>query len=204
MDNLNPMTRLHILLPLALTPALLFAAACGGNGDDNGDDPTSTAPAATSTTIAETPEPVDAGIIRTIDLEAHADVQAMVDETGGRYIQDNVIYADITDDGVDDAIVPITSGGTLGNLAFVVFRGVVDGAETLLSEQPAGTTGIALRVEDGNLVVSEAVPGPDDPSCCPSMLRETTYAWNGAALALDSEVTIPNPDGGIKGTPAAE
>ncbi len=198
------MTRRHSLAALALVAALLIAAACGGDGDDNDDDTTPTAPAATSTTdAAETPDPAEAGIIRTLDLEANADVQTALTETGGRYVQDNVIYADITNDGIDEAVVPIASGGTLGNVAFVVLTPDGAGADTLISEQPEGTNGMALRVEDGDLVVSEAVPGPDDPSCCPSMLRETTYAWNGAALAIVDEVTIPNPDGGIKGTPVA-
>lgn len=195
------MTRRHTLASLALIALMLVATACGG-GDDN-DDATPTAPAATSTTAAETPDPADAGAIRTLDLETNADVQTLLTDTGGSYVQDSVIYADITGDGIDEAIVPVASDGTLGNVAFVVLTPDGDGVETLLTEQPEATNGMALRVEDGNLVVSEAAPGPDDPSCCPSMLRETTYAWNGAALAIESEVTIPNPDGGIKGTPAA-
>jgi len=196
------MTRPHTLASLALIAALLVtAASCGG--DDN-DDATPTAPAATSTTAAaETPDPADAGAIRTLDLEANADVQTLLTDTGGSYVQESVIYADITGDGIDDAIVPVASDGTLGNVAFVVLMLDGDDVETLLTEQPEATNGMALRVEDGNLVLSEAAPGPDDPSCCPSMLRETTYVWNGAALAIESEVTIPNPDGGIKGTPAA-
>jgi len=61
---------------------------------------------------------------------------------------------------------------------------------------------MAVAVAGGKVVETQPVPGPDDPECCPSMLRVTTYAWNGAAHAVESVKTVVNPEGGAKGTPS--
>jgi hypothetical protein len=74
--------------------------------------------------------------IREIDLAKVADVEAVVAGTGGQFLQANVIYADLTEDGSDEAIVPISSGGTMGDVAFLVLTPAGDGTETLLKECP--------------------------------------------------------------------
>ncbi|MEX0751123.1 MAG: hypothetical protein WD359_09980, partial [Dehalococcoidia bacterium] len=138
------------------------------------------------------------GAIRERDLENDPAVQSLIEETGGEYVQENVIYADLSDDGIDDAVVPVSSAGTLGNVAFVVLTPTDDGTVTLLRELPRESGGIALNVVEGKLVMLEPVFGPDDPECCPSLLRQTTYGWNGAALALEDQQTIDNPGGEVK------
>lgn len=187
-------------LSLIAMAGLAIAAACGGDGGDD-DESTPTEAAATATSDpGETPT-IDSSI-RTLDLESNEDVAAIVADAGGSLVQSSVLYADLTRDGVEEAIVPVSSGGTLGDVAFVVLTPDGGGAKTLLKEQPEATMGLALDVDaDGDLIVTEPVPGPDDPECCPSMLRRTTYSWNGAALALESVETVPNPDAGAKGTP---
>lgn len=182
-----------------LTAALAFTlVACGGSDDD---EPT---PATSPTAGASaTGDDADATAIRQIALDEVADVQVLLAETGAAFDRADVLYADLTEDGVEEAIVPLTSRGTLGDVAFIVLTPDGDGTATLLSENPDAGLGLSLEVRDGKLVSTEPVPGPDDPECCPSMLRETTYGWNGSALALEGVKTIPNPDGGIKGTPAA-
>jgi hypothetical protein len=189
---------------LAVTLTLSFVAcvfaACDGGG---GDDETPTRPASTATVArTEVASRTPSGEIRERDLQANADVRELLQETEGEYVQENVIYADVTDDGVDDAIVPISSGGTLGNVAFVVLTPTDNGTEALLRELPSESGGLAINVVDGKIVVLQPVYGPDDPECCPSMLRQTTYAWNGAAIALEDVKTIENPGGEVKPTPA--
>jgi len=50
----------------------------------------------------------------------------------------------------------------------------------------------------------QPVPGPDDPECCPSQLRTTTYAGDGGSgLTEESSVVEDNPAGGVK-TPSTE
>ena len=154
-----------------------------------------TPPAATAT---------PSSAIRSIDLKGAASVQKLLDDTGGQYIQGDVVYADLTGDGAEDAIVPISSGGTLGDLAFVVLALSGDEMRALLSEFPRSGHGLSVTAVAGKLVKTEALPGPDDPECCPSELRKTTYAWNGTTLAVESVETVANPDAGTKGTPASQ
>lgn len=192
----------RVLAALITAVIALFAlTACDGDG---GGDDTPTRPSSTATASGTAaPEATPSGEIRERDLENDPAVQSLIADTGGEYVQENVVYADLTDDGVDDAVVPIASGGTLGNLAFIVLTPVEGGTSVLLKEQPAQSGGIALDVVDGKLVTLEPVFGPDDPECCPSMLRKTTYGWNGAALALEDEETVENPGGVVKPTPAS-
>jgi len=178
--------------------ALGAFAACGGGG---GDDATPTRPAATSGP-AGTAEAgaTPSGEIRERNLANAPAVRSLLAETGGVYAPADVLYADLTEDGVDDAVVPIASGGTLGNVAFVVLTPTQDGTSVVLEGEPSSKGGMAFDIVDGKLLVVEAVFGTDDPECCPSLLRKTTYAWNGAALALEDEETVENPGGVVKPT----
>jgi hypothetical protein len=185
------------LAAIVVSLVILSLAACDG---DDGADETPTRGVPTEATAEGTvlANVTPSGEIRERDLESDPDVQSLMEETGGEYAQENVIYADLTEDGVDDAVVPISSGGTLGNVGFVVLTPTDDGTATLLRELPSEGGGISLNVVDGELIALEPVFGPDDPECCPSMLRQTTYAWNGAALALVDQQTIDNPGGEVK------
>jgi hypothetical protein len=132
-------------------------------------------------------------------------VRSLIAETDGVFAQADVLYADLTQDGVDDAVVPIASGGTMGNVAFLVLTPTQAGSAVVLrgtpSTAPGGRGGgMALDVIEGKLVVVEPVFGTDDPECCPSLLRKTTYGWNGAALALEDQQTVENPGGVVKPT----
>ncbi len=182
------------LLPALLAMLALAIAACNGGGDD--DEPT---PAPSPTAVAATPAPdaTPSDAIRDLDLNESRDVQDLAADTGGELVQDDVLYADLTEDGIEDAIVPITSGGTQGYIAFLVLTPAGDGTSVVLEEQPSGG-GFQLSVEDDVLTMTEPVPGPDDPECCPSQLRRTTYGWDGSELTVDDVETVPNPDGGVK------
>lgn len=171
---------------IVLTLAL---AACGGGGDDD-DDPTPTlAPIAT----AEPTEIVPSDEIRSIDLESEPAIASFIDEMNGTYVQTNVLYADVTGDGVEEAVVPLSSDGTLGDVALIVVTPDGEGVSEILAVD-AREFGIAARVDDGTLVTTEPVPGPDDPFCCPSQIRTTTYAGDGGTgLTEASSVVAPNP-----------
>jgi hypothetical protein len=187
------MTRL-VACAVLLT-LLLSLSGCGGD-DEN--DTTPTRPAATSAparTATAAPDATPSGDIRSVDLESQPDVVRFVAETSGEFMQERVLYADLTSDGIDEAVVPLASGGTLGDLGFLVLTPTGDGARELISVTPEGA-GINVQIQDGKLVQTEPVPGPDDPECCPSMLRTTVYAWNGSALAIEDVSTAPNPDAG--------
>jgi hypothetical protein len=172
--------------------ACALIAACGGGGDD--DDEATSTPSVAVTVPAATETATPAGI-RSIDLQNSEPVQDLIDVTGGLYVQDNVLYADLSEDGSEEAIVPLSSGGTLGDVGFLVLAEADGGVEPLLTVTPE-FGGIAVSLVDGQLTTIEPVPGPDDPECCPSALRTTVYAWNGSELAVESSNTEPSDGSG--------
>lgn len=80
--------------------------------------------------------------------------------------------------------MPITSGGTMGNIAYIVFTPEEDGAEPVLTRNRDASArgGIRMAVESGVLVEYIGEYGPEDPFCCPSILRKTSFRWDGSKL----------------------
>jgi hypothetical protein len=165
-----------------------LAIACDGGGDDDGDATPTQSPDATEPSSSPTTPPEG---IRALDLQASEPVQDLIEVTGGLYVQDNVLYADLTDDGEEEAVVPLSSGGTLGDVGFVVLMLDEGALEPVLTVTPEAGEGIAVSVSAGQLTSVEPVRGQDDPECCPSSLRTTVYAWDGDELAVESSKTEP-------------
>jgi hypothetical protein len=141
--------------------------------------------------------------IRAVDLQRTAPVQKLVADSGGEVDASRVIYADLTGDNSEEAIVPISSGGTLGDIAYVVLTMNGSGAvQELFTSAPsqANEGGVTVSVTDGKLVEMRPVYAAEDPNCCPSQFRRTTFAWDGMRLAQQSSETVNNPEG-FKGTP---
>ena len=177
----------HSMLALMIALPLLLQAAC--NGDDGGDDATATATLETPALTTEPTLPPEG--IRALDLREAEPVRDLLDVTGGLYVQDNVLYADLTDDGEEEAVVPISSGGTLGDVGFIVLTSSQGALDALLTFTPQAG-GVSVSIEDEKIVAIEAAPGPDDPECCPSRLRTTVYAWDGEALVVESSTVAPS------------
>jgi hypothetical protein len=135
--------------------------------------------------------------IHSIDFAQVAALTALQAQTGGEIDTRSVLYADLTGDGRDDAVVPIASGGTLGNLAFLVLTMKGGNPTAILTavRDRASPGGIAMSIEDGKLVKTIGKYGPEDPRCCPSVLVKTTYRWDGSALQVESEREVSQPSG---------
>lgn len=192
------------LLCAAAALVLVLSAACGD--DDDGTDETATArPATAAATEEPSGTPLASAAIRAIDIQSAPAVMRLLDDTGGRFQQENVLYADITDDNVEEAVVPIASGGTLGYVAIAVFTAEGDDdAELLATLEPSGNVGgLSVTVEGGKLITLEPAPGLDDPECCPSQLIRNTYTYDGTTLRATSE-TLDSPSGGTKLTPGPQ
>jgi hypothetical protein len=195
-------------------PAGLFAlvalaiAACGGGSGTHTNSVASVVSAGTVTPRPPLPTrppgstPDDS--IRTMDLRESAPVQALLKDTNGEFVQNDVIYGDLNGDGITDAVVPISSSGTQGTLAFVVLT-VVDGKVRTLPMQKGDSSsgGIKVQVSAGKLVDVRAEFGPNDANCCPSRLRTTTYKWDGQQFVIDTSITSANPDASAKPTSSA-
>ncbi len=187
---------------IAVAAIVVFACRSSSSGDKT-PTPASTTTASGTSEASPVPSSTPDERIRGVDLANVADVKQALAAAGSQFQPERVIYADLTGTGQTDAVVPIASGGTLGDVEFLVLApDDSGGARTLLDGKPTGQLGLAVDVVAGKLVMTEPVPGPDDPECCPSQLKKTTYAWDGSQFVVESTTTETNPNGGAKGTPS--
>jgi len=91
---------------------------------------------------------------------------------------DDVLCFDFTRDGRVDLAVTIASGGTAGDIGFVVFRATAAGWRVALTG--AGyKLGLARLGHD--LVETQPIYRKNDANCCPSGgFDHLRYHWNGA------------------------
>ena len=103
-------------------------------------------------------------------------------ENGGG--PDRVICHDLTRDGRGDMAVRIFSGGTAGDIAWVVFRRTAAGGWRLAHAQLHAYK-VRLVRRGTDLVESQPIYRKNDPNCCPSGgLEETRYHWNGRRFVV--------------------
>ena len=96
---------------------------------------------------------------------------------------DTLICHDLTRDGVADLAASVSSGGTAGDIAWVVFRKRA-GRWTLALRQLQGYHFGLFRVGD-DLVESTPVYRRSDPNCCPSGgFDHRRFHWNGARFVV--------------------
>jgi hypothetical protein len=172
----------RFLIPL-LAIALLPLTACG-----SGDTP--------SDTSSPKPPSADLDAIRSIDFSQDPTTQDLLARVGsGRVAREAVLFADLTGDQKEEAVVPITSDGTLGNVAYIVLTMSSGKPSAILTRTMDRTAGSGLRmaVDAGKLKELVGVMGPSDPLCCPSELRTTTFRWDGSKLQVDGETTAKQP-----------
>ena len=184
---------LTFVVPLVL---VALAAGCGEGGTDDGRSSVSSTATAEATDATATPAvPTPAPEIQDEDLTSQPGLQEFLASFGGEVLPSDTIYADFTEDGVEEAVVHVSSGGTLGNIAVFVFGYGPGGLQELLREIPpeeALNGHIRATVEAGQLVVTWAIYGPDDPNCCPSGgLRSRYYRWDGQELVIEQEDVAP-------------
>lgn len=166
--------------------ALLVAvfAACGA--------PTgpATPTAAPGTPVSQPPS------LRGIDFTAAPYASDLTRRAGGGdVIAERVRLIDLTGDGVEEAVVVVESGGTLGDLGVGVYQSAAAGPSLAYFRRLAGR----VEIRQAALVISEGVPRAGDPECCPSQVRESTVEWRNGTFAVTSERTLASP--GASATP---
>jgi hypothetical protein len=151
------------------------------------------------TSSSSPPQPLnDAQAIRAVDLEQVDATEDLIDQLGtGAVDSGAIVYADLTGDLREEAIVPVTSQGTLGNIGYLVFTFESGQPEAVLTRTVDRTSasGLQMSVQEGVLLETRGVFGPDDPFCCPSQLRETTFRWDGSLLQVEKEVVVQQDPG---------
>ncbi len=163
----------------------LFAIACGNGGVSND-------------AAREPKQPNDARAIRDVKFEEVDVLQDMIAQLGSGAVESGaILYEDLTGDLREEAIVPVTSQGTLGNIGYVVFTLSSGRPEVVLTRRIDRTaaSGLQMSVDDGVLLETRGVFGPEDPFCCPSQLRETTFQWDGSQLQVRDEVLVQQDPG---------
>jgi len=134
--------------------------------------------------------------IHVVNFGAVPGLQSLAQQLNGRINTADVQYHDLTGDGVDEAIVPITSDGTQGDLGLAVLT-EQQGVPTVIFTQKADRAhqGLVVSFDGSKLTVTSAAYGPSDANCCPSQITRTYYRWTGSALVVDHANTIVVPQG---------
>jgi len=180
---------------LLLLGVALVVAACG-TGQEQEPEATATSSPAPTSSPSPSPKPTATTAsnpdISGVDFSQVPAVEDLLQNSGGRLLPQEIIFADLTGDGVDEAVVPISSGGTGGDVAYAVFGYQGGELEKLLVVKPEAGR-VTVSVEGGVLVETQPVYAPEDPLCCPSQLQHTYYRWDGSGLIVDHQETEKVP-----------
>lgn len=96
---------------------------------------------------------------------------------------DRVICHDLTGDGRVDMAATVFSGGTAGDIAWVLFRRTRSGWSLAFRRLEVYKVGLFLRGID--LVESQPIYRKDDPNCCPTGgFDHLRVRWNGARFVV--------------------
>jgi hypothetical protein len=107
----------------------------------------------------------------------------------GYALIDSVTYADLDGDGADEAIIPVSSGGTAGLLGFMLFREGTSAPTLVLAE-----TGykLSFAIEGQRLAIYRPNYVGFEPNCCPSSTTRSVTRLEGDRLVVVATETEPN------------
>jgi hypothetical protein len=117
--------------------------------------------------------------IETVAGQLYVMVREAAPPVGGHPLLDDVLYVDMDGDGAAEAAIPLSSGGTAGNVGALIYT-MAAGAPQLV----AWTDGykLGLQVVAGRLVVQNAFYAGWEPNCCPSGVGYDTYVLEAGQL----------------------
>jgi hypothetical protein len=96
----------------------------------------------------------------------------------GGFVSSEVLFADLTGDGKDDAVVTVDSGGAAGIVALYVFSAGT-GKDLKVVYRNQRLYRAAARINPGPALVYSLPQYKDgDELCCPSSYRETELKWS--------------------------
>lgn len=98
----------------------------------------------------------------------------------GGFVSSDVLFADLTGDGKEDAIVTVDSGGSAGIVALYVFS-AASGKNLQVVYRNQRLYRAAAQINPGpSLVYSVPQYKDGDELCCPSGYLQTTLRWSAA------------------------
>ena len=101
---------------------------------------------------------------------------------------DQIVYLDMDGDGMEEAVVPLASGGTAGNLSFLVYK-YAQPRPTIADCGSGYKLGVQLDNKTRQLQVVQGVSMGWEPNCCPSGLSYTDYVLTSGKLTKVSRYT---------------
>jgi hypothetical protein len=130
--------------------------------------------------------------IRDVDFGAIPTVGLALRSGGGSIDAGTVRFSDLTGDGTEEALVPISSGGTMGDLAYFVIAMVDEQPEVIfeLRADPGVRNASRVLIEAGQLVQLSPLYRPADALCCPAAIEETLFSWSGETFVVQSRQVI--------------
>jgi hypothetical protein len=175
--------RLRALAVAFASLTLVLGAACGDDGEATPATPSVTA-TATATQAATA-----VSSLRDVDFEAFEVQLDLINRAGGGEIHaERVVFVDLTDDGQEEAVVVVESGGTAGDLGVAIYRLREGVPEVVFFQALAGHVEVRF-----DLVVTQVgVYATGDAQCCPSQLRERAYGWRDGQFTMVSDQTVDN------------
>jgi hypothetical protein len=128
-----------------------------------------------------------------MDFNTLPAVRNLVAQTGTAVDPRLATYGELTGAG-EVALVPLQSGGTSGTSAIAIVGNGREGVQvlTLLTPDAATRNRLHAALENGELVVTTAVLGDEDPLCCPSTTQRSYYTWAAQQLRLQRAQTTAN------------
>jgi hypothetical protein len=107
----------------------------------------------------------------------------------GYALMDDVSYGDLDGDGTEEAVLPVFSGGTAGNIGYMLYREGTPSPKLVLAR-----TGYKLNatIDGKQLVTTQAEYVGFEPNCCPSAITRTVMVLQGDRLVTLTAETQPN------------
>lgn len=131
----------------------------------------------------------DPGLVaKTVEGKLYVTVAANNAQVGGIPLLDKIVYGDFNGDGTEEAAIPLASGGTAGNVGFLVYRQGAP-APKLVAWRNGYKQGLELA--NGQLVSRDALYAGWEANCCPSGFRYVTYALQGDSLQITNDRSEP-------------
>ena len=102
---------------------------------------------------------------------------------------DDVLYADLDGDGAEEAVIPLSSGGTGGLIGYLLFREATPAPKLTIAQDGYK---LGFEVDRNRLVISQPNYVGFEPNCCPSSTTRTVNKLEGDQLVVIASETFPN------------
>jgi hypothetical protein len=119
-------------------------------------------------------------------------------ESGAGFVSARPLFADLTQDGRQDAVATVVTPGVAGAVAaYVLSADGATGKDLRVVYRTQRQYRLRARVADGVLTLIAPTWRRGDDACCPSRMVERDYAWNRSLRIMQrkAERVVEQPAG---------